>query len=373
MEGVKKMNLMDLDRKGMLEFFASLGEKPFRAQQMMQWLHQRGVTNFDDMTDLSKAVRQKLVEVCEIRVPEMILHKPSKDGTHKWLMRMPDGNAIETVYIPEANRGTLCVSSQVGCMLTCTFCSTGTQGFNRNLKTSEIIGQVWLAVRQLSKENGAHDRRVTNVVMMGMGEPLLNFDNVIKAMNLMMDDFSYGMSKRRVTLSTSGLVPEMYELAKQSTVSLAVSLHAPNDELRNELVPINRKFPLAQLLDACKNYVVKDPHKTITFEYVMLQEVNDFPHHAEQLVELVKGLPCKFNLIPFNPFPGTKYTRSSNNRIHRFKDILDKAGLVTTIRKTRGDDIDAACGQLVGQVQDRTSRQEKFNIYKESIAIKKEI
>jgi len=372
METGKKINLMDLDRKAMVDFFASFGEKPFRAYQMLQWLHQRGVTDFELMTDISKSLRQKLSEVCEIRVPEMILNKPSNDGTHKWLMRMPDGNAIETVYIPEANRGTLCVSSQVGCMMTCSFCSTGTQGFNRNLKTSEIIGQVWLAVRQLSKQNGAHDRRVTNVVMMGMGEPLSNFDSVMSAMDLMMDDHAYGMSKRRVTLSTSGLVPEMYEMAKRTDVSLAVSLHAPNDDLRNELVPINRKFPLSQLLDACKNYVVKDPHKNITFEYVMLQEVNDFPHHAEELVELVKDLPCKFNLIPFNPFPGTKYERSSNNRIHRFKSVLEKAGLVTTIRKTRGDDIDAACGQLVGQVQDRTSRQAKFNKYKESIGIKKD-
>ncbi|MDF2690881.1 MAG: rlmN [Gammaproteobacteria bacterium] len=367
MDSAKKINLMDLDRKGMVDFFASIGEKPFRAQQVLQWIHQRGVTEFEQMTDISKALREKLLAAAEINVPEVILTKPSKDGTHKWLMRMPDGNVIETVYIPEANRGTLCVSSQVGCMMTCSFCSTGTQGFNRNLKTSEVIGQVWLAVRSLSKENGAHDRQVTNVVMMGMGEPLLNFDNVVKAMSLMMDDYAYGLSKRRVTLSTSGLVPEIYELAKNLDVSLAISLHAPNDELRNELVPINRKYPLKQLLEACQHYLTISPHKSITFEYVMLQEVNDFPEHAEELVRLLKDLPCKFNLIPFNPFPGTKYERSSNNRIHRFKAILEKADFVATIRKTRGDDIDAACGQLVGQVNDRTTRQAKFNQYKTSL------
>jgi 23S rRNA (adenine2503-C2)-methyltransferase len=364
MEEAKKINLLDLDRQAMVDFFASIDEKPFRAHQVLKWIHQRGVTDFEQMTDMSKALREKLRAVCEINVPEVVLTKPSKDGTHKWLMRMPDGNIIETVYIPEANRGTLCVSSQVGCMMTCSFCSTGTQGFNRNLKTSEVIGQLWLAVRSLSKEKGAHDHQVTNIVMMGMGEPLLNFDNVVKAMSLMMDDNAYGLSKRRVTLSTSGLVPEIYELAKKLDVSLAISLHASNDTLRNELVPINRKYPLEQLLEACKHYLTVSPHKAITFEYVMLQEVNDSPEQAEELVKLVKDLPCKFNLIPFNPFPGTKYTRSSNNRIHRFKAILEKAGFVATIRKTRGDDIDAACGQLVGQVKDRTSRQAKFNEYK---------
>ncbi len=355
-----KTNLANLDHEGLKAFFASIDEKPFRARQLLQWIHQRGVTDFDLMTDISKDLRTKLKDTSDVIFPQILLRKPSTDGTQKWLMQMPDGNAIETVFIPEDDRGTLCISSQVGCMLTCTFCSTGTQGFNRNLSTAEIIGQLWIAVRELSKKEGHHDRHVTNVVMMGMGEPLLNFDNVIPALRLMLDDLAYGLSKRKVTLSTSGVVPEIYRLKAACQVSLAVSLHAPNDTLRNEIVPINRKYPLSELIKACQDYVGHDPHKNITFEYVMLQEVNDFKHHAEELIPLVKDLPCKFNLIPFNPFPGTKYERSSNNRIHAFKDILEKAGLITTIRKTRGDDIDAACGQLVGEVQDRTTRQAKF-------------
>ncbi len=354
------INLANLDHEGLKDFFVSIDEKPFRARQILQWIHQRGVTDFSLMTDMSTALREKLAGVAEVSLPRVILRKPSTDGTQKWLMQMGDRNVIETVYIPEENRGTLCISSQVGCMLTCTFCSTGTQGFNRNLSTAEIIGQLWVAVRELSQQNGHHDRHVTNVVMMGMGEPLLNFDQVVPALRLMLDDFSYGLSKRRVTLSTSGVVPEIYHLKEACQVSLAVSLHAPNDTLRDEIVPINRKYPLQELMQACRDYVGHDPHKSITFEYVMLQEVNDFKHHAEELIPLVKNLACKFNLIPFNPFPGTKYQRSSNNRIHAFKDILEKAGYVTTIRKTRGDDIDAACGQLVGEVQDRTRRQEKF-------------
>lgn len=363
-----KTNLAQLDHEGLKAFFVSIDEKPFRARQVLQWIHQRGITDFELMTDISKDLRQKLSDVATVEFPQILLRKPSTDGTQKWLMQMPDGNAIETVFIPEGDRGTLCISSQVGCMLTCTFCSTGTQGFNRNLSTAEIIGQLWVAVRELSKANGHHDRHVTNIVMMGMGEPLLNPENVYPALRLMLDDLAYGLSKRRVTVSTSGIVPEIYQLKAACHVSLAVSLHAPNDTLRDEIVPINRKYPLAELMRACHDYVGHDPHKTITFEYVMLQEVNDFKHHAEELITLVKDLPCKFNLIPFNPFPATKYTRSSNNRIHAFKDILDEAGFIVTIRKTRGDDIDAACGQLVGSVQDRTSRQAKFNAYKEKLA-----
>jgi len=352
-----KVNLLNLDRKKLAAYCESIGEKPFRAQQLLKWIHQRGISDFNEMSDLSKDLRQKLIENCEIKAPEVLFHKPSNDGTHKWLLKMHDGNCVETVYIPEKDRGTLCVSSQVGCMLTCTFCSTGTQGFNRNLTTAEIIGQMWVAVRSLSKAHGEHDRHITNVVMMGMGEPLLNFDNVVPAMDLMLDDFAYGLSKRRVTLSTSGIVPEIYHLAETLPVSLAVSLHAPNDQLRNEIVPINRKYPLVELLAACKAYLQVNPHNTITFEYVMLQEVNDSPELAEELIALLKDLPAKMNLIPFNPFPGNRYTRSSNNRIHRFQKILMEAGITTTIRKTRGDDIDAACGQLVGQVKDRTKRQ----------------
>lgn len=362
-----KTNLANLDQQGLEQFFLTIDEKPFRARQILQWIHQRGITDFACMTDISKALQQKLMDSAHIAFPTILLRKPSSDGTQKWLMQMPDGNAIETVYIPEENRGTLCISSQVGCMLTCTFCSTGTQGFNRNLSTAEIIGQLWVAVRELSQNKGHHDRHVTNVVMMGMGEPLLNCDNVFPALRLMLDDYAYGLSKRKVTLSTSGVVPEIYRLKEACQVSLAVSLHAPNDTLRDELVPINRKYPLATLMQSCQDYVNHDPHKTITFEYVMLQEVNDFKHHAEELIELVKGLPCKFNLIPFNPFVGTQYQRSSNNRIHAFKDILEKANLITTVRKTRGDDIDAACGQLVGEVQDRTRRQQKFNVYKQNL------
>ena len=361
-----KVNLLGLDAPGLLAFFKELNETPFRARQMLQWIHQRGVTDFEHMTDMSKALRIKLSEVAEIVVPKIIMRKPSNDGTQKWIMQMPDGNAIETVYIPEDDRGTLCISSQVGCMLTCTFCSTGTQGFNRNLSSAEIIGQLWLAVRELSQRNGHHDRKVTNIVMMGMGEPLLNFDNVVPALRLMLEDYAYGLSKRKVTVSTSGIVPEIYRLKEACQVSLAISLHAPNDTLRSEIVPINRKYPLKELLKACHDYVGHDPHKNITFEYVMLQEVNDFPEQAQELIRLAKGLPCKFNLIPFNPFPGTKYQRSSNNRIHQFKKILELGGFITTIRKTRGDDIDAACGQLVGEVQDRTKRQAKFKAQLES-------
>ncbi len=352
-------NLLNFDRQAMEQFFLELGEPKFRAHQVLKWIHQVGVTDFDQMLNLGKALRTRLKTMAVIEPPTVIFDKPSADGTYKWLLQMPGNNAIETVYIPEGDRGTLCVSSQVGCMLTCSFCSTGTQGFNRNLTTAEIIGQVWTAARRLSEHNGEHDRKVTNVVMMGMGEPLMNLDAVIPAMELMMDDHAYGLSKRRVTLSTSGVVPQLYELMKRTQVSLAVSLHAPNDELRDVLVPINRKYPLAQLLSACQDYSHHNPHKHITFEYVMLDGINDHLQHAQQLIELMRDIPSKFNLIPFNPFPGTDYQRSSNNRIHAFQKQLSQAGITTTIRKTRGDDIDAACGQLIGQVKDRTKRQQK--------------
>lgn len=361
-----KVNLLNMSRQQMTAFFESIGEKPFRVTQMLKWIHQRGVIDFEQMTDLSKALRIKLQELAEIQPPKVVLSKPSADGTHKWLVQVAGGGCVETVFIPETNRGTLCVSSQVGCMLTCSFCSTGTQGFQKNLSIAEIIGQVWIAVRGLSKANGAHDHHITNVVMMGMGEPLLNFDNVVPAMELMMEDNAYGLSKRRVTLSTSGVVPQIYALAEATQVSLALSLHAPDDALRDILVPINKKYPLAELLEACREYCKVNPHKNITMEYVMLQEVNDSLEQAEALANLLRDVPCKINLIPFNPFPGTKYQRSSNNRIHRFQRHLVEAGYTVTIRKTRGDDIDAACGQLVGEVQDRTSRQAKFKANQQS-------
>ncbi len=354
-----KTNLLDFDLKGLENYLQSLGEAPFRAKQILKWIHARGLNDFELMSDLSQVLRGKLSQAAEIQAPKIVIRKPSQDGTRKWVLQMSDGNCVEAVFIPQNDRGTLCISSQVGCMLTCTFCSTGTQGFSRNLKTSEIIGQLWVAVRELSQENGHHDRAITNVVMMGMGEPLLNFEALIPALNLMLDPFAYGLSKRRVTVSTSGIVPQILELQKICPVSLAISLHAPNDTLRSELVPINRKYPLKVLMAACKKYGEDNPHKHITFEYVMLEEVNDSLEQAQELFDLVREIPCKINLIPFNPFPGTMYTRSSNNRIHRFFDFLNSKGLVTTIRKTRGDDVDAACGQLVGQVQDRTTRQAK--------------
>ncbi len=356
----QKINLLDLDYQKMRQFCEEIGEKPFRAQQLMQWIHQVGFHDFSQMTNLGKALRGRLAELAEIRLPEIVECQQSNDGTHKWLLKLECGNCIETVYIPEAKRGTLCVSSQVGCALNCSFCSTAKQGFNRNLSTAEIIGQVWLAVRELSQQNGAHDKRVTNVVMMGMGEPLLNFENVVAAMDMMMDDFAYGLSKRRVTLSTSGVIPDMERLQECSPVSLAVSLHAPNDELRNELVPINKKYPLAQLMNICKNYFKHEPKRVVTFEYVMLKGVNDQPEHAAQLIKLLRNVPSKVNLIPFNPFPMTQYQRSSTATINAFRDMLVAKGINTITRKTRGDDIDAACGQLAGDVQDRTSRSRRW-------------
>ena len=356
----QKVNLLNYNYQQLRELLSSWGEKPFRAQQLIQWIHQTGLHDFIQMTNLGKALREKLSRLSFIGVPEIITCQKSADGTHKWLLKLECGNCIETVFIPEKNRGTLCVSSQVGCALNCSFCSTAKQGFNRNLSTAEIIGQVWLAARELSSSQGAHDKRVTNVVMMGMGEPLLNFDNVVSAMNIMMDDFAYGLSKRRVTLSTSGVLPDLERLREISPVALAVSLHAPNDELRNELVPINKKYPLKQLMALCKTYFKDEPRRKVTFEYVMLKGVNDQREHALQLVKLLKNVPAKVNLIPFNPFPLAQYERSSQEAIDAFRDLLISHGINTITRKTRGDDIDAACGQLAGEVKDRTSRSSRW-------------
>ncbi len=367
MNSTPKTNLLDLDRQGLQTFFEAQGEKPYRSTQVLQWIHQYGITDFEEMTNLSKACRTHLIENADITLPEIASEQISKDGTRKWLIKLHDGNCIETVFIPEDDRGTLCVSSQVGCALNCTFCSTGAMGFSRNLSVGEIIGQVWIAVRQLSSDNKKHDKQVTNIVMMGMGEPLLNYDNVLKAMNIMMDDYAYGLSKYRVTLSTSGLVPMMDQLAKDSDCSLAVSLHAANDELRNTLVPINKKYPLAMLVQSCKAFFSQHKRRKVTFEYTMLRGINDTPKDAHQLVHLLADLPCKLNLIPFNPFPNTQYTCSKQDVMLAFRDILAKAGMNTTIRKTRGQDIDAACGQLAGEFQDRTSRSEEHRIAISSI------
>jgi 23S rRNA (adenine2503-C2)-methyltransferase len=345
-----RTNLLGLDRKAMAAFCVEHGEKPFRASQLLQWIHQRGIGDFAQMTNLSKLLRARLEETCEIRPPDIVHEQISADGACKWVLQTDEQNRVETVFIPETGRGTLCVSSQVGCALECTFCSTARQGFNRNLSTAEIIGQLWVAQRELGI--GA----VTNVVLMGMGEPLLNFNNVVAAVDLMLDDHAYGLSKRRVTLSTSGIVPALDKLAEVSEVSLAVSLHAPTDALRDELVPINRKYPIRELLAACKRYIGRDARRKVTIEYVMLDGINDTPTHARQLLRVLSQVPSKVNLIPFNPFPGSGYRCSSRDAIQRFSEILQAGGLITTTRKTRGDDIDAACGQLVGQVKDRTRR-----------------
>ena len=356
-----KVNLLGLSPSKMEAFFADLGEKKFRAQQMLKWIHQFGQADFDAMTNMSKALRERLKEVAEIKLPEVILEKVSEDGTRKWVMQVDGGSAIETVYIPEKDRGTLCVSSQIGCSLDCSFCSTGKQGFNRDLSAAEIIGQVYVAMMSFHQAGERRERSITNVVMMGMGEPLLNFDNVVDAMQLMMDDYAYGLSKRRVTLSTSGVVPMLDKLGDVIDVSLAISLHAPNDALRDELVPINRKYNIATLLQSVNGYLQKLPDKRkATMEYVLLDGVNDELEHAQQLASILRDTPCKINLIPFNPFPHSGYERPSNNRVHRFRDYLHQQGYVVTVRATRGDDIDAACGQLVGQVQDRTRRNERF-------------
>jgi 23S rRNA (adenine2503-C2)-methyltransferase len=350
-----RINLLNLDRAGLEAFFASLGEKPFRARQVLSWIHQRFVTDFGAMTDLSKSLRERLIDVAVIALPKVEYQHNSVDGTYKWLLRLSGGNCIETVFIPEEGRGTLCVSSQIGCVLDCSFCATGRQGFNRNLQVSEIIGQVWLANRALGRDPKG-ERIITNVVMMGMGEPLANFNNVVAAMNLMLDDFSYGLSWRRVTLSTAGMVPAIDRLHAVCPVNLAVSLHAPTDELRDELVPINKKYPLQELLAACRRYVAGDRKRAVTFEYVMLAGVNDSLRHARILVRLLRDLPAKVNLIPFNPFPGSAYRCSDIGIINRFREELLQGGIMTITRKTRGDDIAAACGQLAGRVQDRTRR-----------------
>ncbi|GAP74465.1 MULTISPECIES: bifunctional tRNA (adenosine(37)-C2)-methyltransferase TrmG/ribosomal RNA large subunit methyltransferase RlmN [Pseudoalteromonas] len=356
----KKINLLDFNRQGMREYFASIGEKPFRADQVMKWIYHFGIDNFDDMTNLNKKLKARLSAECEIRAPEISVKQPSSDGTIKYALLLDGGQEVETVWIPEKDRATLCVSSQVGCALECTFCSTAQQGFNRNLKVSEIIGQVWRVARDIGLHGDSTRRPITNVVMMGMGEPLLNLKNVVPAMELMMDDWAFGLSKRRVTLSTSGVVPALDLLKEQIDVALAISLHAPNNELRDELVPINKKYPIEEFLAACRRYIDgSKANKDITIEYVMLQEVNDSTDHAHELVKVLKGTPSKVNLIPFNPFPGNDYGRSSNSRIDRFSKVLQGAGITTIVRRTRGDDIDAACGQLVGDVVDRTKRLAK--------------
>ena len=355
---MKKVNLLNFNLEKLKHYFKSIGEKPFRAQQVLKWIHQEGVLDFDQMTNLSKPLRLQLNQQAECVVPDVSSEHLSADGTVKWLIKLNCGNHVETVFIPENQRGTLCVSSQVGCGLTCSFCSTAKQGFNRNLDAHEIIGQVYIAQRALEREGKG--RRVTNVVMMGMGEPLLNYDNVVTAMNIMLDDFAYGLSKRRVTLSTSGLVPQMMKLQQDSPVALAVSLHAPNDELRNELVPVNRKYPLEQLIPLCQSYFKDETRRRVTFEYVMLDGVNDTQQHAKELAKLIEKVPCKVNLIPFNPFPGAPYKRSSQKTIDAFRDYLIRRGINTITRKTRGEDIDAACGQLAGDVNDKTSRSERW-------------
>ncbi len=350
LSALEKTNLMNLDQKAMEAFVLGLGAKPFHGRNLLKWIHRHGVIDFDAMTDISKSLREQLKQVAEICVPDVVFDQPSRDGTHKWVMELECGNRVETVFIPERGRGTLCVSSQVGCSLNCSFCSTAQQGYNRNLSVAEIIGQVWVAARRMQKP-------VTNVVMMGMGEPLANFDAVVSAMDTMQSDLAYMLSKYRVTISTSGIVPALRKLREVSDVTLAVSLHAPDNDLRNQLVPINRKYPLEQLIPACREFIHGDKRRKVTWEYVMLDGVNDSNRQAKQLIRLLEGTPSKVNLIPFNPFPGTAYRTSSPDRILAFRDRLMRAGIVTMTRKTRGEDIDAACGQLVGKVQDRSRRE----------------
>ena len=343
------INLLDLDRKGLISFFVELGEKPFRATQIMKWIYQQGIFDFSQMTNLSKDLRQHLTDIACLTLPEIQTEQVSKDGTRKWLVRLDSGNSIEMVLIPEEERNTLCISSQVGCALDCKFCATGKMGFKRNLTTAEIVGQLWLAEQIIIadgqvRENFKH--AITNVVIMGMGEPLINFDNIVKAIHIMLDDFGYGLSHRRVTLSTVGIIPALKKLKEQCPVSLAISLHAPNDILRDQLVPINKKYPLAELIAACRDYAQGKRH--VTFEYVMLKDINDSINHAQELVKLLRGIPAKINLIPFNPFPNIDYQCSTLETIDNFRDILVQAGLITVTRKIRGDDINAACGQLAG-------------------------
>ncbi len=358
-----KQNLLDFDAEGLARYFGELGEKPFRARQVLRWIHQAGQGEFASMSDLAKALRQKLDAAALVEAPAIVGDTTAADGTRKWLVKVDGANAVETVFIPEAERGTLCVSSQAGCVLDCAFCATGKQGFNRNLSTAEIVGQLWLAQKALKSE---HDPRpVSNVVMMGMGEPLLNLDSVIPALRLMLDDNAYGLSRRRVTVSTSGVIPGMDRLRDECPVALAVSLHGSNDALRDRLVPVNRKYPIAELLAACNRYLERAPRDFVTFEYVMLEGVNDADANARELVGLAARVRCKFNLIPFNPFPRSEFRRSPAERIARFADVLRRAGLTVTTRKTRGDDIAAACGQLAGDVEDRTRRTARSTILRE--------
>ncbi len=357
----EKINLLGYSKPKMEAFFESIGEKKFRAIQVVKWIHQQGAESFDEMTNLGKDLRAKLDEVACIREPEVVFQDYSADGTRKWAIRVEGGSLVEAVLIPEGDRATLCVSSQVGCSLDCSFCSTGKQGFNRNLSAAEVIGQLRVAIKSFGPVDPKGPRRVTNVVMMGMGEPLMNFDAVVDAMALMMEDNAYGLSKRRVTLSTAGLVPGIDRLGEVSDVSLALSLHAPNDALRNELVPLNKRYPIKEVKAACLRYLDRlSDKRVVTIEYTMMDGVNDRPEQARELVKLLKDLPCKLNLIPFNPFPNSGYRRSKRQAIEYFKEITSHAGIVTTIRTTRGDDIDAACGQLVGQVDDRTRRSQKY-------------
>jgi 23S rRNA (adenine2503-C2)-methyltransferase len=365
----ERTNLLGLPRPALEAFVTQLGSKPFHARQLMNWMYKRGVSSFADMTDLAKDLRTRLTQQAEVRAPDILSEQRSGDHTRKWLLQADAAQAFEMVFIPEPDRGTLCISSQVGCALDCSFCATAQQGFNRNLSTAEMVGQVWLAERELEREEQQRvsaagpavasargdERHVTNVVLMGMGEPLANFRNVVPALRILLDDFGFDLSRRRVTLSTSGLVPQIYKLAQETNVALAVSLHASDDALRNELVPINRKHPIAELLQACWHYLDEQNGRSVTFEYVMLEGVNDSPAQARALARLLKGHPAKVNLIPFNPFPGTHYRRSPAPVIQRFRDELLQRGLLATIRRTRGDDIDAACGQLAGRVIDRTT------------------
>ncbi len=350
------VNLLDFNLQQLSAFLEEAGEKPFRAKQLLRWIHQYGENDFSAMSDLSKSLREKLAGIAKIEPPRLLREQQSADGTRKWLLGTDVGNAVEAVFIPEDDRGTLCVSTQVGCALECAFCSTGKQGFNRNLEVSEIIGQLWWANKALGRDPKG-ERIISNVVLMGMGEPLLNFDNLVTALDLMLDDFGYGLSRRRVTVSTSGIIPAMDRLRDRCPVALAVSLHAPNDELRNRLVPINQKYPLKELMAACRRYVEKAPRDFITFEYVLLDGVNDTDAHARELIALTRDVPSKFNLIPFNPFAGSGFNRSKPESVKRFQNLLMEAGIITTTRKTRGDDIDAACGQLAGQVQDKSRRR----------------
>ena len=356
----ESVNLLGLNQKNLEEFFVSIEERPFRAIQVMKWIHQRGISDFSQMTDLSKELREKLENNCVVKAPEVIYEKTSEDGTRKWVISVGNKDLIEMVLIPEKNRATLCVSSQVGCAVDCSFCATGKQGFSRNLNLDEIIGQVWVAANSFGVPRSPNDRPITNVVMMGMGEPLLNFDPVVDAMNLMMDDNAYGLSKRKVTLSTSGIVPKIDDLGKVTDVALTISLHAPNDELRNKLVPINKKYPIKDLIDSVKRYVEGCSDKRVTtIEYILIEDINDSLELADELCELLTQIDCKINLIPFNPFLESKYKRPSGNRVKRFQKHLQDNGYVTTIRSTRGDDIMAACGQLVGQVNDKTRKKER--------------